>query len=107
MQSLSGRRDGGTHRFFTLPEGGILHKADLGEGLDVIALGGYVILPPSLHPDTGQAYTWEYGPDECLPQPAPAWLLARLSAPEPPRPALQAPHAPQLGGGHGLQPCLL
>ncbi len=73
LQSLSGRKDGGCHRFFLLPET-LKHKAALGDGLDVIGLGGYVILPPSLHPDTGLPYEWEYGPDEMLPQPTPPWL---------------------------------
>ena len=81
MQSLSGRGDGGGHRFFLLPEGGITHKASVGEGLDVIGLGGYAILPPSVHPETNQPYQWEYGPDEILPQPPPAWLLTLVTAP--------------------------
>lgn len=93
MTSLSGRKDGGCHRFFLLPPGGLKHKAALGDGLDVIGLGGYVILPPSIHPDTGLPYEWEYGPDEMRPQEAPAWLEALVTSQAPPSSA-HAPAAP-------------
>lgn len=50
-------------------------------GLDIRATGGQVVAPPSLHPDTHQAYTWF--PGESLSQleraPMPAWLITLAS----------------------------
>lgn len=92
MRSLSGRRDGGGHSFWVWPEGGLEHKAALGDGLDVIGRGGYVILPPSIHPDTGLSYEWEIGPDELWPVRAPGWLEA-LVTPKAPSSHSGAPSA--------------
>jgi len=52
----------------------------LGPGLDVRARGGYVVAPPSLHPN-GNPYTWalDGAPDECEMLPFPAALLERLA----------------------------
>jgi hypothetical protein len=79
--SLSGRGDGGQHRWFAHP-GGALSVAPLRRrgygGLDLKTHHGYVLLPPSRHPATGQPYTWaEPVLDPAAP---PAWL-ARLLAP--------------------------
>src|SRR5262249_2944523 len=55
-------------------------KITLGPGLDVQNLGHYVILPPSVHPDTGKRYLWEpdFSPDVCAPAPTPEWLVALI-----------------------------
>jgi hypothetical protein len=57
--------------------------ARLGPGLDVRADGGYVIAPPSIHPD-GSVYRWSNGTP---PAPATDWLLrlarTRTVAPTP------------------------
>jgi hypothetical protein len=69
---------GGRHLFFRMPEG-IEIKCSagaLGAGLDVRGDGGYVIVPPSIHP-CGRPYAWSI---DCAPAPAdaPAWLLDEL-----------------------------
>lgn len=46
-------------------------------GYDIRADGGYVVSPPSIHPD-GHRYAWEVSPDEAKLAPLPAWLLALL-----------------------------
>ena len=53
----------------------MVNKADIGAGLDVQGLGGYVILPPSLHPN-GRNYVWDFveGIEDIMPQRAPTWL---------------------------------
>ena len=59
--SLSGRGDGGAHRWFVHP-GGTLSLAGLKQrgyhGLDLKTHHGYVLLPPSRHPATGKPYRW-------------------------------------------------
>jgi integrase len=49
--SVSGRGDGGHHRWFLHP-GGRLSAARLGAGVDLKTDRGYVLLPPSRHPAT-------------------------------------------------------
>ena len=50
---------------------------ELGPGLDVRSLGGYVVAPPSRHV-SGAIYTWKR-----LPNPLPPWPFPRKVAPEP------------------------
>ena len=73
---------GGTHYIYLEPASGILNKASIGQGIDVQGRGSYIIMPPSIHPDTRKAYAWDVvdGPDDIDPQPAPDWLLALLAA---------------------------
>lgn len=49
---------GGDHYYFVCAANLTL-KAKLGPGIDIKFRGGYVIAPPSIHPDTGQSYEWE------------------------------------------------
>jgi hypothetical protein len=53
---------GGLHYYFRAPDGDSVRcsAGKLGPGLDIRAAGGYVIAPPSVHPDTGQKYRWEW-----------------------------------------------
>lgn len=62
----------------------------LGPGIDVKADGGYVVLPPSVHPRTGRPYRWQpgRGMEEMPP--------ALVAACEPPAPAAPPP-APAAG----------
>jgi replicative DNA helicase len=64
-----------------------------GKKLDVRANGGYVVVPPSVHPD-GTVYSWMPGrsPFEIPFAPAPTWLLELLTA-EPPKPE-RKPYVP-------------
>jgi hypothetical protein len=57
--------------------------ARIGPGLDVRGDGGYIMAPPSIHPD-GPVYRWS---NETAPVPAPEWLL-RLARKRPPPPAI-------------------
>jgi hypothetical protein len=91
LVSVSGRGDGGHHRWFLHP-GGQLSAARLGGGVDLKTHTGYVVLPPSRHPTTGQPYTW------AEPTLAPAVLPVgwrRLLAPSPRlAPAARRPSLP-------------
>ncbi len=60
-------------------------------GLDIRGDGGYVVAAPSIHPDTGAAYSWADGmsPDDLPLAPAPQWLVGALrpkAAPAPTTP---------------------
>jgi hypothetical protein len=81
--SVSGRGDGGQHRWFLHP-GGQVTAARLGGGVDLKTHAGYVVLPPSRHPATGLPYTWAEPTLDLAALPA-GWR--RLLAPTPPRPA--------------------
>ncbi len=96
--SVSGRGDGGQHRWFLHP-GGPLSAARLGHGLDVKTQAGYVLLPPSRHPATGRPYTWA----EPTPDPArvPGWLH-RLLVPPPAAPTHRRPLPRSHGQGESV-----
>ena len=55
-----------------------------GPGIDTRSTGGYIVAPPSVHPN-GQQYRWVpgYGPNELAVAEAPAWLLDLLDPPRP------------------------
>lgn len=49
----------------------------IGSGLDVKSTGGYIVVAPSIHPDTASRYEWESShlPGQVPVAPAPQWLL--------------------------------
>jgi hypothetical protein len=71
---------GGMHYYFGAQ--GIPNSAGkLGPGLDVRGDNGYVVVPPSVHPDTGRVYEWDNDPHDTPIQPMPAWLYNLLYVP--------------------------
>jgi hypothetical protein len=80
LTTISGRGDGGRHLFFRRPPGKLSAKR-LGDGIDVKTSTGYVVLAPSIHPDTGKLYTRIDRPVAAPPD----WLM-ELLRPEPPKP---------------------
>jgi hypothetical protein len=79
LECLTG--GGGRHLYFAYPGGHVPNSSGrLGAGLDVRAEGGYVVAPPSTHPQG--LYRWKVAPeDQTLPAQAPAWLLSGLRTP--------------------------
>jgi hypothetical protein len=47
---------GGWHLYYRHPGGALAAKLHGHDGIDLKADGGYVVAPPSVHPDTGKAY---------------------------------------------------
>jgi Bifunctional DNA primase/polymerase, N-terminal len=81
----SGRNDGGRHLYFQRPASPLSSRR-LPKGVDLKA-NGYCIMPPSIHPATGQPYRWQ---DEDAPAAAiPAKLSELLHLP-PPTPIARA-----------------
>lgn len=90
----SGRNDGGFHLYFRKPREEISSRK-LPQGVDLRSGGKhYLIAPPSLHPATGQPYTWQYAPIAELPAEA-------VEALQPPKPQVQLP-APVSGRSANL-----
>lgn len=88
----SGRGDGGLHRYFAHP-GGKVSTAALKKAMgwtpgecpvDLKTSSGYVVVPPSIHPASGEPYRWV---STARPAELPPWLLALLKVQEPPRQA--------------------
>lgn len=80
--ALTGRGDGGHHRYYLRPAGKLKGRA--GAGIDV-KTNGYMVMPPSIHPDTGRPYEWIDRDPVALP---PTWVnYLRIPAPrQQPRP---------------------
>jgi hypothetical protein len=61
----SGRNDGGRHLYWRQAAGELVGTR-LPRGID-LKVRGYMIMPPSVHPVTGQPYRWERHPVAALP----------------------------------------
>jgi hypothetical protein len=66
---------GGRHYYYRTRE--LLRGAKLEAGVDLKGDGGYVVAPPSIHPE-GEPYVWEVGsaPSECPLATLPGWVEA-------------------------------
>lgn len=75
----------GRQLFFAYPEGHNLRNTAkrLGAGLDTRGDGGYVVAPPSTHPN-GKVYQWhkDFRPSQTNLAAVPDWLLKLLEKPE-------------------------
>lgn len=74
----SGRADAGRHLYFHRPAGR-LTSTRLPAGID-LEVDGYLIMPPSLHPATGNPYVWDVRPTAEMP-PGLIDLLTRKVSP--------------------------
>src|SRR5580765_278099 len=70
----------GRHLYFMMPHVPVRNSAGkVAAGIDVRGDGGYVLVPPSVHP-SGKAYAWSVDSAATVAD-APAWLLARITGP--------------------------
>jgi replicative DNA helicase len=80
---VAAKTGNGVHVYFKMPGGADVRNSagKVGQGIDVRGTGGYVVIPPSPHPDGG-VYEWIKGrePTECPIAYAPTWLLERVLA---------------------------
>jgi hypothetical protein len=77
VEQLTG--SGGRHLLWEqIP--GLGCKNDVFPGIDLKSTGGYIVIAPSIHPDTGRRYCWEvdHHPAEHAVGPAPEWLRTLL-----------------------------
>jgi hypothetical protein len=76
-QTLTSQTGRGRHLWFGYPEKEIKTSAGkLGEGIDIRADGGYVVVPPSTHA-SGRRYRWE-NPDTPVVS-MPDWMVSKLT----------------------------
>lgn len=89
LRAITG--SGGEHWIFRVPTGVELRQlAGFCPGLDTRLGGrGYLLVAPSVHPDTGKRYRWLATVEPVEP---PAWLVDLVKAPAPPPP--RAPYVP-------------
>jgi len=75
--------NGGEHVYFKHPGIEIRNSAGkLGPGLDIRGDGGYVVAPPSVHPN-GNVYEWTVKPSEVPLAEMPKWMIELLQAKTP------------------------
>jgi len=76
---------GGRHIWFRAPSGRVIRNSvgkknsGLGEGIDMRGEGGYIVVPPSIHP-SGRKYTFSVDSADILAN-APEWLIEATSWP--------------------------
>lgn len=68
----------GQHIYFRYPQGQVVkNRVGFLPGMDIRGEGGYVVAPPSMHPN-GSKYEWITRPDECPLADAPEWVTELL-----------------------------
>lgn len=81
IMSVTG--SGGFHFVFQLPEGVTLTNGILLPGVDIRGEGGFIVIPPSVHPN-GKQYRWARegsAPWSTAPAPCPEAVIVKLSSP--------------------------
>ena len=67
---------GGRHLLFQHPGGRVRNSSGkISRGLDIKSDGGYIVLPPSVHPDTGALYEWVHEPGTTPYADPPSWMI--------------------------------
>ena len=75
VESITGR---GRHAFFKMPRSQVRNSVGkIAPGVDVRGDGGYVLVPPSVHP-SGRPYAWSVDSAKEFAS-APDWLISKVS----------------------------
>lgn len=96
LEVISGRRDGGRHLYYFRPFKRP-YRGNIPAGIDV-KTNGYMVMPPSLHPDTGKPYRWVDREVAELPREVIKLMLPRRSASRKPANGGAAPLATFIRG---------
>lgn len=84
-QTVASRTGSGYHLFFTMPADCDIRNSasQVAPKVDVRGTGGYVVIPPSPHPN-GRNYEWlkDRGPENTDIMEAPEWLIALVTSPK-------------------------
>lgn len=83
-ETVHARTAKGWH-FWFCTDAPVSNRVGIRDGIDTRALGGYLVVPPSIHP-TGPTYRWERDLDRRHIAPAPEWVL-QLAGPRSTPPA--------------------
>jgi len=83
-RTVSSATGGGGRHFLYRRNGKPVRSVDgaLGPGVDTKSEGGYIVLPPSVHPDTGRPYAWVPGASPFDTDPAPLPKSLEVLCPE-------------------------
>lgn len=79
LRSITG--GGGQRLFYRWPNFAVKTNHEFAPGIELLATGAQVVLPPSVHPDTHALYAWDMMEDELDRdhiQFPPEWLMRRL-----------------------------
>ena len=60
---------GGMHYYYDIGDWDIRKCESPDLSIDLRCAGGYIVAPPSIHPETGQPYTWDISPEDMKPTP--------------------------------------
>lgn len=88
----------GIHYYYKHPGGSVRNFAKRLPGLDLRGDGGFVVIPPSVHP-SGAAYEWQISPDDVPLADPPAWLLDLIRPAAEPKTPAATPRPPITGDG--------
>lgn len=75
LEVISGRRDGGRHLYYMRPWPQP-YRGNMPQGID-LKTNGYMVMPPSVHPETGKPYKWVEREVARLPRQVSALILPR------------------------------
>lgn len=77
-ETVSARTGSGMHYYFRHRDGLGNSASKLAPHVDTRGEGGQVVLPGSVHPETGDVYEWYVHPDEAEIAEVPEWIVEKL-----------------------------
>lgn len=80
LETLGVKTYRGSHLYFECPDGVEVRCSvkKIAKGIDVRGVGGYAVIPPSVH-SSGEAYRWLNDESDAPIAPAPDWLVKKIA----------------------------
>lgn len=72
LRQVTGRQDGSFQLIYQRPPGVLIANAEKvcgWDGIDIRGTNGYILVPPSIHPDSGKEYFWDTAKKTILEEP--------------------------------------